>query len=212
MHADAHFSIIGIIILISILLSIVLLIVGIIVALIVTRKEKKEQIRVTAEAQKIDAMVSDGKITAGEAQELKQALGPIAFTQTSLEPDTHIKVIGILNIVFGCLGVLASGGFVILSCLMGVRATGAEGGLMLSWAVIVGLVMLFILAIFILRIVSGARLMKGAPWARLVIIIFAILGILSFPIGTALGIYTLWALLFREDAGLYFIAENSSPK
>ena len=80
MHVDAHFSIIGIIILVSILLSVVLLIVGIIVAITCTRREKKEQIRVTAEAQKIDAMVVDGKITADEAQEIKQALGPIAFT------------------------------------------------------------------------------------------------------------------------------------
>ena len=206
-------SILLVIIILSVfLLLVALLVIGVVIALATTQKEKKEFIRVSAEAQKIDAMAASGKITTEEARELKQALGPIAFTQTSREPDIHIKVIGILNIVFGCLGVLACGVFFILVSLMSVRvySTDAGGGIMISWAVIVGLVMLFILSVVILRIVSGARLMKGAPWARIVIIIFAILGILAFPIGTAIGIYTLWALLFREEAGLYFISDDNT--
>ena len=206
-------SLLLVIIILSVfLLLVALLVIGVVIALATTQKEKKEFIRVSAEAQKIDAMAASGKITAEEARELKQALGPIAFTQTSREPDIHIKVVGLLNIVFGCLGVLACGVFFILVSLMRVRvySTDAGGGIMISWAVIVGLVMLFILSVVILRIVSGARLMKGAPWARIVIIIFAILGILAFPIGTAIGIYTLWALLFREEAGLYFISDDNT--
>ena len=196
MEASSHFSIIGIIILGAILLSIALLIVGIIIAIIVTRKEKKEYIRVSTEAQKIDAMASNGKISTEEARELKQALGPIAFTETSLEPDVHIKVIGILNIVFGCLGGLIGLAFFFLLNYYVV-------------ALLALLTLLLILSIFILRIVAAVKLMKGAPWARIVIIIFAILGILAFPIGTAVSIYTLWALLFREEAGLYFISGNN---
>ena len=195
-----------IILLCAFLLVTTLLVIGIMVALFTTKKEKKEYIRVSAEAQKIDAMASAGKITAEEARELKQALGPIAFTPTSREPDIHIKVIGILNIVFGCLG----GSIGLLAPFFIFKLfnmnTGASGVIRLS--VLALLPLLLILSIFILRIVSGAHLMKGAPWARIVIIIFAILGIMAFPLGTALGIYTLWTLLFRENAGLYFISDK----
>jgi len=183
-----------IIILGVVFLLLALLIVGIIVAITVTQKEKKKHIRVTAEAQKIDAIAAAGRISAEETRELKQALGPIAFTPTSREPDIHIKVIGILNIVFGCLSILLGGGLFFL--------------LVLKLGAVVLLPALLILAVFVLRIIGGFCLMKGAPWARIVIIIFAILGILSFPLGTALSIYTLWALLLREDAGLYFISDN----
>ena len=198
-----------IIILCVFLLTVALLVIGVIATLAFTKKEKKEHIRVTAEAEKIDAMAANGKITADEALELKQALGPIAFTQTSREPDIHIKVIGILNIVFGSLGVLAFSGLFILFGLRINAHSTAGGETPVTWAALVAIPALFILAVFILRIVCAARLMNGAPWARIAIIIFAILGILCFPIGTALGIYTLWALLFRENAGLYFISGNN---
>ncbi len=200
-------SIIGIVILGVILLSMVLLIAGSVVAIIVTRKEKKAHIRVTAEAKKIDTMAIAGRITAEEARELKQAFGPIAFTQTSRKPDVHIKVVGILNIVFGGLGVLIGGIFPL--GLLEFFSQNAGDGARSTWAFLAFLPLLIIPAVFILRIVSAVRLMKGVPWARIVIIVFSVLGIIAFPIGTAVGIYALWVLLFREDAGLYFISGNN---
>lgn len=203
-------GLIGIFVLVFLLLAVVLLIVGIIIAVCITRKEKKEQVRVTAEAQKIDALTASGRITAEEARELKQALGPVAFIQTSPEPDTHIKVVGILNIVFGILSILTGGGGIFLIGLLNCRVQHADGRGVVIWPVLAVLPLLIILALFVLRIISGIRLMKGAPWARIVIIVFAVLGLLNFPIGTALGIYTLWVLLFRENAGLYFISEYNT--
>ena len=38
-------------------------------------------------------------------------------------------------------------------------------------------------------------LIKRQPWARALTLILAFLGLLSFPLGTALGIYTIWVLL-----------------
>jgi uncharacterized protein YneF (UPF0154 family) len=179
------------------------LIVGIFIALVVTRKEKKEHIRVTAEAAKIDEMVVSGSITADEARELKQTLGPVAFTPTSRKPDIHIKIIGILNIVISCLGILLFG---ILLCYFGLGAISTRSET-IPWIPIVCLPVFFLI-LFYLRIVASICLMKGAYWARIAIIVFAMLGIVSFPLGTALGIYTLWVLLLREDAGLYFISDT----
>jgi hypothetical protein len=45
-----------------------------------------------------------------------------------------------------------------------------------------------------LALVAGYGLLNRRPWGRTMAIIAAILALLKFPIGTALGIYTLWVL------------------
>lgn len=47
----------------------------------------------------------------------------------------------------------------------------------------------------VLEIVGAWGLLERAPWARLLLIVLAILSILKFPLGTILAIYTLWVLL-----------------
>lgn len=45
-----------------------------------------------------------------------------------------------------------------------------------------------------LALVTGYSLLTRRPWGRVLAIVAAILALLKFPFGTALGIYTLWVL------------------
>jgi hypothetical protein len=54
-----------------------------------------------------------------------------------------------------------------------------------------------------LAFLVGFGLMTRQPWGRIVGIIVAILSLFKFPIGTALGIYTLWVLVPAESAMEY---------
>jgi hypothetical protein len=45
-----------------------------------------------------------------------------------------------------------------------------------------------------LALIAGYGLLNRRPWGRIVAIIAAILALIKFPFGTALGIYTLWVL------------------
>ena len=45
-----------------------------------------------------------------------------------------------------------------------------------------------------LALIAGYGLLNRAPWGRTVAIIAAIFALIKFPLGTALGIYTLWVL------------------
>jgi hypothetical protein len=45
-----------------------------------------------------------------------------------------------------------------------------------------------------LALLSGYSLLTRRPWGRVLAIIAAILALIKFPLGTALGIYTLWVL------------------
>jgi uncharacterized membrane protein (DUF2068 family) len=46
-----------------------------------------------------------------------------------------------------------------------------------------------------LALVSGYGLLTRKPWGRVLAIIAAVLALIKFPLGTALGIYTLWVLV-----------------
>jgi hypothetical protein len=60
---------------------------------------------------------------------------------------------------------------------------------------IVQIVGWFILARGVLGVVAGVGLLQRSPWARVWILVVGFLSLLSLPVGTALGIYTIWVLL-----------------
>ncbi|WP_348269857.1 zinc ribbon domain-containing protein [Edaphobacter paludis] len=54
-----------------------------------------------------------------------------------------------------------------------------------------------------LAFLVGFSLLRRKPWGRVLGIVVAILALLKFPIGTALGIYTLWVLAPAESGMEY---------
>jgi hypothetical protein len=119
--------------------------------------------------------------------------------------EQHIKIIGILNLVFGFMGVLACivcltifvGGFAILGALEGDPVP-------LGLASIIGGVFAVIMAIAALpNLLAGYGLLKRRQWGRVLAIIVAVIDLPAFPFGTALGIYTLSILLHAETQALF---------
>jgi hypothetical protein len=54
-----------------------------------------------------------------------------------------------------------------------------------------------------LAMAAGWGLMERAPWGRIVAIVAAFLSLLKFPIGTAIGIWTLVVLMGYRNNSLY---------
>lgn len=52
-------------------------------------------------------------------------------------------------------------------------------------------------------LITAWGLSKHRRWARVLTIILGVLGLFSFPLGTVLGVYTLWVLL-DDDTALLF--------
>ena len=112
----------------------------------------------------------------------------------------HVKILGILHIVYGILGVLA--GIIILLIfggLAGVVSVAAHSADALIAVPILGgigaFIFILLLALSLPGIVAGFGLIAFRPWARMLTIILSALELMSVPIGTALGIYGLWVLL-----------------
>lgn len=55
----------------------------------------------------------------------------------------------------------------------------------------------------VLHLVLAYGLFEREPWARMLGLVIGFLALLRFPLGTALGIYTLWVLLPEESGREY---------
>ncbi|MCA1818555.1 MAG: hypothetical protein LC620_00630 [Halobacteriales archaeon] len=113
--------------------------------------------------------------------------------------ETHVKVIAIIDVVFGALAAL--GALVILAVFgAGAAATGATthsgwAGFIAAFGVLIAL---FIGLFAALGLTAGILLLRRRRAGKGFGIAAAILQLFSFPIGTALGVYALVILTKRE--------------
>lgn len=115
--------------------------------------------------------------------------------------ETNVKVLGWLYIVLGVLGVLV-GAFVLFILLgTGIIAQDSEAMAVLS---IVGVIVAGLMTVISLPgVVTGVGLLKFQSWARVLAIILGAINLPAFPIGTALGAYSLIVLLSDETSALF---------
>jgi hypothetical protein len=120
----------------------------------------------------------------------------------------HIKILAVLHIVFGGLGLFAAlivlmvfGGVAGIVHMSDTTQDGVLGGAVvgLIGAVIVGIVMVISLP----GLIAGIGLLTFQPWARILTIVLSVIELPGFPFHTALGIYGLWVLLSNEGAALF---------
>ena len=121
---------------------------------------------------------------------------------------SHVKILGILNIIFGAFGALI--GLTVFLILGGVGAfvsasdTSPDSAVAAPILVIVGTFVCILLLILSLpSIIGGFGLLKFRPWARILTIVLSVLHLLNFPFGTALGIYGLWVLLNKDTERMF---------
>ena len=115
----------------------------------------------------------------------------------------HVTILGWLFVVSGFLAVL-SGALVayILMTVSDVVLFGDPIAYVLTSNLGMG-VGIFLALLSIPSIVAGVGLLARKSWARALALIVGVLRMINIPFGTALGIYTLWALL-RDEAHAYF--------
>jgi hypothetical protein len=76
----------------------------------------------------------------------------------------------------------------------------AIGGIMMGVGLVVGL---FVAVIAAFSLFTAWKILKEKPSGRILGIILSCLCLLSFPLGTALGIYGLWFLLGEQGKQFY---------
>ena len=110
----------------------------------------------------------------------------------------HIRIIGILWIVFGALSLLAA--LFLFGILFGISFIPGMGPVAPGILRAVGIVVASFLGVIGLpKIIGGLGLLKGREWARILVLVLAFISLFNVPFGTALGIYSL-IILFNPEA------------
>jgi hypothetical protein len=114
---------------------------------------------------------------------------------------THVKVVGIVNLIFSALGLLSAAG----ALFGGVLSSVASGSLIVMivgtaasvfWAVVIG-------ALSLLGLLAGFALLSHQAWARNTLIVVSALRLFRWPFGTLFGAYSLWVLLNDETRVMF---------
>ena len=106
----------------------------------------------------------------------------------------HLKILGWLYLVMGVLSLVATMyfGYAIFGHTSGSFSPEVQKILIDAGY---GTILLGLLAFASIgTLLTGYALLKMHRFARVLARVFAILGLLDFPLGTMLGVYTLWVL------------------
>lgn len=105
----------------------------------------------------------------------------------------RVDLVGYLHIAYGSVLLVVSV-FMLLASTVGMLLFPAIA----SWAVGAGASLtaaLLLAGVGLPSIVAGIGLIRRYSWARMLIIALSVVDLFSFPIGTALGGFSLWILL-----------------
>jgi hypothetical protein len=115
--------------------------------------------------------------------------------------EKHVTFVAVINIAFGFLGIFIGAVLLILLVGAGIISQDPEA---LKITTIVGVsIGCFLIVISIPEIIGGFGLLKRKPWARVLILVIAVIDLMFIPIGTLIGIYELWVLLQEDTAKLF---------
>jgi putative Mn2+ efflux pump MntP len=120
--------------------------------------------------------------------------------------DHHKKVLGIIYIITASLSILI---MLLVSAFMGTlfefiidkaKEEDAELVLQAVKSLVTGIVWVITIFVSIPSIIAGIGLLNKQRWALTLALILGCLKLLSFPIGTAIGVYSIW--VYTENSRL----------
>lgn len=108
----------------------------------------------------------------------------------------HINIAAALQIGLSIFNLLIA--FLIFTVLkvVGGFVDDANGATILS--LIADVLAIVFIIISVPGILAGMGLYKRKEWARILSLVLSVIEIFSFPFGTAIGIYSIWALIQPE--------------
>ena len=112
----------------------------------------------------------------------------------------HVTIVAALKIGIGGLRLLI--GMLVFVAVVGGGLVSGDPEARGITAVVGSVIALALTPGAVARIVGGIALLMRKPWARVLVLVLAVLDLLSIPIGTLVGIYTIWVLLQDEAKAL----------
>jgi hypothetical protein len=115
--------------------------------------------------------------------------------------EKHVTLVAVINIAFGFLGIFL--GIILLVILVGAGMISHDPEALTITSIVGIAAGFFLFLTSIPEVIGGFGLLKRRSWARILVLIIAVLDLCMIPIGTIIGVYELWVLLNEETAGLF---------
>jgi hypothetical protein len=135
----------------------------------------------------------------------KTVLGLIELRRSRVRD--HVRLVGILWMAYSALHVVAGVAAIVVAQVLFGHVIHIPDGPPPGFAVwlrpLISFVGWLILAKAAVGLFAGWGLLQRQEWARTVALVVGFLALLNVPLGTALGIYTLWVLLPRQSDDEY---------
>ena len=137
----------------------------------------------------------------------KQVLGAVSMMQPLPgRVQEHVRLLGILWLAFSAFNTI--GGIILYvvanTLLVHLRASGQQSGPPAFLTPLLSVVAILLLALAATGFIAGWGVLHYDRWARLIVLVMAFIAMfINVPLGTALGIYTMWVLLPRDSESEY---------
>ena len=135
--------------------------------------------------------------------------------------EKHITLVGILNIVYESLSII--GAFILFVIAMGFRyffgfiSRYSHHGMdevppeiLDIVPFILTVIGIFLLIFSIIGLIAAIGVLKKKEWGRITMLVISFFNLIRIPLGTILGVYTIWALL-NDDTIRLFNPSVQSP-
>ncbi len=132
----------------------------------------------------------------------KPVLGPTAYRRNRVQE--HVRLVGILWMAYSAL--TAVGGVavvVVANTIFGHMRQGPPPEVSIWLRPLLASVGALLLIKAAVGFFTGWGLLQREPWARVASLIVGFISLFNVPVGTALGIYTLWVLLPAQSDDEY---------
>lgn len=110
--------------------------------------------------------------------------------------EKHINVVASLHIGLGIFTIILGLIAYVALYFAGNMSGDSEAQFVLS--IIANIIIIFFVILCIPGIIAGIGLFKRKEWARILTLIISVLDLFNFPFGTAVGVYSIWALVQPE--------------
>jgi len=122
--------------------------------------------------------------------------------------EKHVTTVAALHIGMSAIGLLV-GAFLFIM-LVGIGFAVEEEEALLVLSIIGTFIGMLLFVLSVPGIIGGLGLLKHKEWARILVLIVSALHLFNIPIGTALGIYSIWVLVQDETIKLFMTEKGST--
>lgn len=125
--------------------------------------------------------------------------------------EKHIKILGIIFVICGVLGVLLSLAIMVFVGPFASSKIAEENPVFTTFIIgfIVEVAGFVAMLVSIIKGAAGICLLKRYSWGWILALLASVLSLFSFPVGTAIGIYGIWVLFNDEVKEIFDNIESA---